>query len=95
MWTNQSINQLQVNTDTDTSCWRIKISVSARLNSLIQYLSQIGVSGRIELSGFGNTFFDELNQIEQEAFALVNASLGYEFENYGGCLFANNIFDDE
>ncbi len=64
-------------------------------NLAIQYLSQIGVSGRIELSGFGNTFFDELNQIEQEAFALVNASLGYEFENYGVFLFANNIFDDE
>ncbi|MDJ0590612.1 MAG: TonB-dependent receptor [Pleurocapsa sp. MO_226.B13] len=64
-------------------------------NLAIQYLSKIGISGRIELTGFGSTFFDDRNQIEQEPFALVNAKLGYEFEDYGIFLLANNIFDQE
>lgn len=64
-------------------------------NLAAQYRSEIGLLGRLELIGFGNTFFDELNTIEQDAFALVNLRLGYEVDNYGVYLFANNLFDTE
>ncbi|MBE7385543.1 MAG: TonB-dependent receptor [Leptolyngbya sp. SIO1E4] len=64
-------------------------------NVAAQYRSENGLFGRLEVIGFGNTFFDELNTIEQEAFALVNLRLGYEADNYGIYLFANNLFDTE
>jgi iron complex outermembrane receptor protein len=40
-------------------------------------------------------FFDESNEFKQEPYTLVNARLGYEGENYGVYLFANNLFDTE
>ena len=49
----------------------------------------------MKLIGFGNTFFDDPNTIDQDAFPLVNTRLGYEFDNYGIYLFANNLFDTE
>ena len=64
-------------------------------NLAAQYRSEAGIFGRLEVIGFGNTFFDDLNIIEQGSFALVNARLGYEFDNYGVYLFANNLFDTE
>ncbi|MEL7510497.1 MAG: TonB-dependent receptor, partial [Cyanobacteria bacterium J06554_1] len=57
--------------------------------------SESGFFGRLEMIGFGKTYFDNLNTIEQDSFALVNARLGYEFDNYGIYLFANNLFDEE
>ena len=74
---------------------RTPFTPSLTYNLAAQYRSQIGLLGRLEVIGFGNTFFDELNTIEQDAFALVNARLGYEFDNYGVYLFANNLFDNE
>lgn len=64
-------------------------------NVAAQYRSESGFFGRLEVIGFGKTYFDNLNTIEQDAFALVNARLGYEFDNYSIYLFANNLFDEE
>ncbi|MEO0377340.1 MAG: TonB-dependent receptor [Cyanobacteria bacterium P01_A01_bin.17] len=64
-------------------------------NVAAQYRSESGFFGRLELVGFGKTYFDNLNTIEQNSFALVNARLGYEFDSYGIYLFANNLFDEE
>ncbi|MEO1591897.1 MAG: TonB-dependent receptor [Cyanobacteria bacterium J06632_22] len=72
---------------------RTPFSPSLTYNLAAQYRSPAGLFGRLELIGFGNTFFDDLNTVEQDAFALVNARLGYEFDNHGVYLFANNIFD--
>ncbi|MEM8639254.1 MAG: TonB-dependent receptor [Cyanobacteria bacterium P01_G01_bin.54] len=62
-------------------------------NLALQYHDPSGFFGRVELSGFGTTIFEETNVIQQDPFALVNARLGYEFENYGIYFFANNLFD--
>ena len=61
----------------------------------LQYRSPMGIFGRIELAGLGATFFDEDNTLKQEPYAIVNARLGYELDNYGVYLFANNLFDKE
>ncbi|MEM6502679.1 MAG: TonB-dependent receptor [Cyanobacteria bacterium P01_C01_bin.89] len=61
----------------------------------VQYRSPIGIFGRLELTGVGTTFFDEDNTLKQDPYAIVNARLGYEFDNYGIYLFAHNIFDTE
>ena len=51
--------------------------------------------GRVELVGFGTTYFDDINTIKQDPYALVNVRAGYEFKNNGIYLFANNIFNTE
>ncbi|NET49695.1 MAG: TonB-dependent receptor, partial [Merismopedia sp. SIO2A8] len=61
----------------------------------VQYRSPIGIFGRVELAGLGSTFYDEANTLSQDSYAIVNARLGYEFDNYGIYLFANNLFDTE
>jgi iron complex outermembrane receptor protein len=64
-------------------------------NLAVQYRAPLGIFARIELQGLGTTFFDDANTLKQDSFAIVNARLGYEFDNYGIYLFANNIFDTD
>ncbi|NEP58611.1 MAG: TonB-dependent receptor [Symploca sp. SIO2G7] len=61
----------------------------------LQYRSPSGIFGRIELAGLGTTFYEETNTLRQDPYAIVNARLGYEFDQYGVYLFANNLFDTE
>lgn len=64
-------------------------------NLAVQYRQPDGgFFGRLELVGFGTTNFDDINTVQQDPYALVNARLGYEFDNYGIYFFANNIFDN-
>ncbi|MEM9218019.1 MAG: TonB-dependent receptor [Cyanobacteria bacterium P01_F01_bin.150] len=65
-------------------------------NLALQYRApKGGLFARAELTGYGETFFNESNLNSQDAFAIVNARVGYEFENYGIYWFGNNIFDLE
>ena len=64
-------------------------------NLALQYRAPIGIFARVELQGVGTTFFDDANELKQEPFALVNARLGYEFDDYGVYLYGNNIFNTE
>ncbi|MEM9216569.1 MAG: TonB-dependent siderophore receptor [Cyanobacteria bacterium P01_F01_bin.150] len=59
-----------------------------------QYRATNGIFGRVEVQGFGKTFFDDANTLDQDPYALVNARVGYDFnDNHGLYLFANNLFD--
>ena len=62
-------------------------------NLAAQYRHSTGLLGRLELTGVGKTFFDEANQITQDPYGTVNARIGYEANDYGVYLFANNLFD--
>ncbi|MEM9163801.1 MAG: TonB-dependent receptor [Cyanobacteria bacterium P01_F01_bin.4] len=64
-------------------------------NLALQYRSRRGFFGRLELQGLGTTFFEETNTLRQDPYAIVNARLGYEFDNTGIYLFGSNIFDQE
>ena len=64
-------------------------------NLALQYRSPEGLFGRVGVQGTGQTFFDEANDFKQAAYAVVNARLGYEWDNTGVYFFANNIFDKE
>ena len=64
-------------------------------NVAVQYRSPGGFFGRLEVQGVGTVFFDEANEIEEAPYTLVNARVGYEFDNMGIYLFANNLFDTE
>jgi iron complex outermembrane receptor protein len=62
-------------------------------NLAFQYRAPVGLFARVELQGLRTTFFNEANDLKQGSFALLNARLGYEFDNSGIYLFANNITD--
>ena len=64
-------------------------------NVAAQYRSENSFFGRLEVIEFGNTFLNDLNTVEREAFALAHLRLGYEYEDYGFSAFVNNLFDTE
>ncbi|MEM6715011.1 MAG: hypothetical protein AAF622_08050 [Cyanobacteria bacterium P01_C01_bin.147] len=64
-------------------------------NVAAQYRSENSFFGRLEVIEFGNTFLNDLNTVEREAFALVRLRLGYKYEDYGFSAFVNNLFDTE
>jgi iron complex outermembrane recepter protein len=74
---------------------QLTFSPSVTYNLALQYRHVNGVFGRLELRGYGNTFFNEANTLEQDPFALLNARIGYEGRNYGIYLFANNLLNAE
>lgn len=74
---------------------QVPYSPTLTYNLGLQYRSQVGWFGRVELVGFGTTYFNDSNDFKQGTFAIVNARLGYEAKNYGVYLFANNLFDTE
>jgi iron complex outermembrane receptor protein len=80
-------------TGTDLSDNRVPFAPDVTYNIAVQYRAPIGIFARLELQGYGKTFFDDANQVKQDPFALVNLRLGYEWRNYGIYVFANNLFD--
>ncbi|MEM7065547.1 MAG: TonB-dependent receptor [Cyanobacteria bacterium P01_B01_bin.77] len=82
-------------TGADSSGNHLPSTPEFNYNLSVQYRDPSGLLGRVELQGFGTYFFDEGNQFEQDPFALVNARLGYEGEDYGIYAFVNNLFDEE
>ncbi|MEO1340481.1 MAG: TonB-dependent receptor, partial [Cyanobacteria bacterium J06635_13] len=51
-------------------------------NLALQYRFPVGIFARAELQGFGTTSFNNENDIQQGAYALFNARIGYEREDY-------------
>lgn len=82
-------------TGVDASGNQLTYAPSFSYNLAVQYRSSMGIFGRVELQGLGETFFDDANTIKQDPYAIVNARLGYETEGFGLYLFANNLFDTE
>jgi iron complex outermembrane recepter protein len=80
-------------TGTDLSDNRVPFAPDVTYNIAVQYRAPIGIFARLELRGYGKTYFDDANQVKQDPFALVNLRLGYEWRNYGIYVFANNLFD--
>jgi iron complex outermembrane recepter protein len=72
---------------------RVPVAPNFTYNLAAQYRSPGGILARLELVGSGITFFDDANEIEQKPYALVNARLGYEGQNWGVYAFVNNLFD--
>ena len=62
-------------------------------NFATQYRAPWGLLARVELSILGNYFTEETNTIEQGTVTTVDATLGYEFNDNGIYLVAENITD--
>jgi iron complex outermembrane receptor protein len=74
---------------------RLPYAPEYTFNLAAQYRSPGGFFSRLELQGLGKYFFDDANTLQQNPFALVNARIGYEFNNSRVYLYANNLFDEE
>ncbi|MEM9246246.1 MAG: TonB-dependent receptor, partial [Cyanobacteria bacterium P01_F01_bin.153] len=74
---------------------RLPYSPSYNYNLAAQYRSPSGIFSRLELQGSGAYFFDDANEFKQDAFALVNVRLGYEWDDTGIYVFVNNLFDTQ
>ena len=77
----------------DFSNNRVPFAPDLTYNLALQYRSPGGIFARAELRGYGTTYFDDANQVKQDPYAIVNLRLGYEWQNYGIYVFANNLFD--
>ncbi len=60
-----------------------------------QYRVGSGYYARVDVSGYGKTYFDSANKYSQKAYQLVDTKIGYEKKNYDIYLYANNLFDKE
>lgn len=59
----------------------------------VQYTCSFGLMTRIETQIIGDTYFDEANTVKQQAYAVLNARIGYERGNFGIYLFGKNLTD--
>jgi iron complex outermembrane recepter protein len=82
-------------TGVDFSGNRLNYAPSLTYNLGVQYRHPKGFFGRVEVQGFGTTYFDDANTLKQVPYALVNARLGYETEKFGIYFYANNLFDTQ
>ena len=55
-----------------------------------------GFFGRIDFRSVGDTFYDEENSVQmlQDAYSVINASIGYEIKGYNIQLFGRNLNDE-
>ena len=61
----------------------------------VQYRNAKGYFARVDVNGYGKTYFDNANTISRDPYNLVNMKAGYEQENYEIYLYGKNIFDEE
>ena len=61
----------------------------------VQYRDEQGFFARVDLNGYGKTYWDVANTANRDPYNLVNAKIGYEAEGYDIYLYGKNIFDEE
>ena len=70
-------------------------SPSYNYNIGTQYRGDQGYFARLDISGYGRTYFDNANTNSRDPYKLVNAKIGYETKKYDIYLYGKNIFDKE
>ena len=54
-----------------------------------------GFYASANVTGYGKSYLDKANQYEYDAYELVNAKIGYEWEHVDFYVYGNSIFDKE
>jgi len=70
-------------------------SPSYNYNIGTQYRGDQGYFARVDINGYGKTYFNNANTNSKDPYKLVNAKIGYEAEDYDIYLYGKNIFDEE
>ena len=60
----------------------------------LSYKAEGGLFGNIEVVGRDDYFESNSNNEKRDAFGVVNASIGYRYENWTFTLWAKNLFDE-
>lgn len=68
---------------------------SASVNLGCAYHAPWGGMARLDWRYLGDTWFDVGNTVRQEAYALLDAKIGYERGDFGVYMFARNLLDEE
>ena len=61
----------------------------------VQYRDAKGCFARVDLNGYGKTYFNKENTDSRDAYNLVNAKIGYETQHFDIYLYVKNLFDTE
>ncbi len=64
-------------------------------NFNVQYRHGSGLFARMDVDGYGTTYYDDANTVERDPFGLVHAKIGYEADSYDVYLYCNNLLDKE
>lgn len=64
-------------------------------NAGAQLRSSNGFYGRVEVTGYGEMYFDKTNKNKKDEYSIVNSKIGYEGEWFDCYLYAKNLFDKE
>ena len=83
----------EYNDSEDYSGNKNPFSPKYNFNLGLQYENENGYLGKIDLSGYGKTYFDPANKYSQKAYQLVNTKIGYKTKEYEIYLYGKNIFD--
>ncbi len=59
------------------------------------YRHPTGFYASADLVGYGDMYLDAANQDKKDAYSIMNAKIGYEFENLDVYLYAENLLDEE
>jgi iron complex outermembrane receptor protein len=62
-------------------------------NLSAQYRFNTGFFVRMEMEGYGKTYYNEENTLERSPFQLYHAKIGYETSNWEVYLYGNNLSD--
>ena len=90
-----------VNPGTDLTGNDVPYAPQVTANAQLSYMFDLGekwgaLTPSVGFSYVGQTAFDETNAVKQDAYTLINASLGWEMnEKVSGRLFVNNLLDEE
>ena len=74
---------------------KVPLSPGYTASLAAHYRSPWGISVRGEAAWTGDTYYDEANTHEQEAYCIANGKIGYEKEHFDIYFFVNNIFEKE
>ncbi len=61
----------------------------------LQYRNTKGYFARIDLIGYGKTYYDKANEYSRDPYEVVNAKIGYETDRFDIYLYGKNIFNQE
>jgi iron complex outermembrane receptor protein len=79
----------------DYSGNKISYSPEYTYNLGAQYRSPAGFYLRCDLIGVGKTYLDSSNDASRDAYEIVNAKIGWEWETFDIYLYGKNLFDEE
>lgn len=60
-----------------------------------QWRSESGLFARVDLNAVGSHYADDRNEVDQDAYSLLGARVGYEAEHWAVYLWARNLLDTE